>query len=48
MNLKFYSILSIAISVIVFVSCKSANKLYENGRYDEAVGIAAKKTSEGS
>ena len=43
MNLKFYSILSIAISAIVFVSCKSANKLYENGRYDEAVGIATKK-----
>ena len=28
---------------IFLVSCKSAEKLYQKGRYDEAVGLAAKK-----
>lgn len=42
MNLKFYSILLVGVSVLV-LSCKSASKLYEKGRYDEAVEMAAKK-----
>ena len=42
MNPKFYSILFIGVSIF-FLSCKTANKLYEKGRYDEAVDLAAKK-----
>lgn len=42
MNLKFYSLLLFMVSVLA-VSCKTASKLYEKGRYDEAVELAAKK-----
>ena len=42
MKLKLYSLLFIGVSILV-LSCKSANKLYEKGRYDEAVDMAAKK-----
>jgi hypothetical protein len=42
MKLKLYALLFITISIIA-VSCKSASKLYEKGRYDEAVELAAKK-----
>src|ERR1051326_9081141 len=44
MNLKLYSILSILSFTFLF-SCKSAEKLYQKGRYDEAVQLAAKKLS---
>ncbi len=42
MKLKLYSIILISISSLV-LSCKTASKLYEKGRYDEAVELAAKK-----
>jgi hypothetical protein len=42
MKLKLYSFILIGISSLV-LSCKSATKLYEKGRYDEAVELAAKK-----
>jgi tetratricopeptide (TPR) repeat protein len=42
MKLKFYSLLFLGISSLV-LSCKTASKLYEKGRYDEAVELAAKK-----
>jgi tetratricopeptide (TPR) repeat protein len=42
MKPKFYSTIFIAVSMLLF-SCKSATKLYEKGRYDEAVEVAAKK-----
>ncbi|MGZ8556714.1 MAG: hypothetical protein ACXWWC_00195 [Chitinophagaceae bacterium] len=42
MKLKFY-LSSIIIICVLFSSCKSAGKLYQNGRYDEAVVLAAKK-----
>jgi hypothetical protein len=41
MKLKLYSF--ILICSILFISCKSAEKLYNKGRYDEAVVLAAKK-----
>lgn len=42
MKPKFY--LSILLgSVLILGSCKSASKLYQQGRYDEAVELAAKK-----
>jgi hypothetical protein len=42
MKLKLYSLSFIAVSIL-FISCKTASKLYEKGNYDEAVGLAAKK-----
>ena len=42
MKLKLYSIAFIALSLVLF-SCKTAQKLYERGRYDEAVELAARK-----
>lgn len=42
MKLKLYTILFSGIALLM-VSCKSASKLYEKGRYDEAVELAAKK-----
>ena len=42
MKLKLYALLIIGVSFLV-LSCKTANKLYEKGRYDEAVDLAAKK-----
>lgn len=42
MKLKLYALFFIGISIFA-VSCKSASKLYEKGRYDEAVELAAKK-----
>lgn len=42
MKLKFYSIILVGISSLA-LSCKTASKLYEKGRYDEAVELAAKK-----
>ena len=42
MKLKLYLPLVIFISVLLF-SCKTAGKLYQKGRYDEAVVLAAKK-----
>lgn len=44
MKLKLYSILFILSFTFLF-SCKSAEKLYQKGRYDEAVQLAAKKLS---
>ncbi len=42
MNLKLYTLFFIGISSML-LSCRSATKLYEKGRYDEAVEVAAKK-----
>jgi tetratricopeptide (TPR) repeat protein len=42
MKLKLYTYLLLSIAILV-VSCKTATKLYEKGRYDEAVELAAKK-----
>ncbi len=42
MKLKLYTALFSGIALLM-VSCKSASKLYEKGRYDEAVELAAKK-----
>lgn len=42
MKLKLYSLILLGIGSLA-VSCKSATKLYEKGRYDEAVELAAKK-----
>ncbi|MEO8403416.1 MAG: hypothetical protein ABI480_02435 [Chitinophagaceae bacterium] len=42
MKLKLYSIVFILSTIFLF-SCKSAEKLYQKGRYDEAVELAAKK-----
>jgi tetratricopeptide (TPR) repeat protein len=42
MNPKLYTLLFIVISSLA-ISCKTATKLYEKGRYDEAVELAAKK-----
>jgi hypothetical protein len=42
MKPKFYTLLFIGISIVLF-SCKSAEKLYQQGRYDEAVAMATKK-----
>lgn len=44
MKLKLYSILAILSFTLLF-SCKTAEKLYQKGRYDEAVELAAKKLS---
>jgi tetratricopeptide (TPR) repeat protein len=44
MKLKLYATFFIALSVFFF-SCKSAEKLYQKGNYDEAVELAAKKLS---
>src|SRR6187549_3908972 len=44
MKLKLYTTYLIVLS-IVFFSCKSAEKLYKQGNYDEAVEVAAKKLS---
>lgn len=44
MKLKLYAYLFlVGSSAILMASCKSATKLYEKGRYDEAVEVAAKK-----
>ncbi|MGN6291659.1 MAG: hypothetical protein ACTHMV_02865 [Chitinophagaceae bacterium] len=43
MQMKLYSFFFLL--AIVFVSCKNAEKLYRQGRYDEAVEQAAKKLS---
>ncbi|HEX6194069.1 MAG TPA: hypothetical protein VFZ42_16965 [Chitinophagaceae bacterium] len=42
MKIKFYALLLTGVTIIL-ISCKSASKLYEKGRYDEAVDLAAKK-----
>ncbi len=42
MNPKLYTLLFLS---IVLFSCKSAEKLYNQGRYEEAVSLAAKKLS---
>lgn len=42
MKSKLYILIAAGISILV-VSCKTASKLYEKGRYDEAVEMAAKK-----
>lgn len=44
MKLKLYTIFFIALAALLF-SCKTAEKLYQKGRYDEAVELAAKKLS---
>jgi hypothetical protein len=44
MKLKLYTVYFLALSVL-FISCKSAEKLYRNGNYDAAVELAAKKLS---
>jgi hypothetical protein len=41
MKLKLYSLLIIATTILF--SCKTAEKLYQRGQYDEAVEMAAKK-----
>ncbi|RYG43485.1 MAG: hypothetical protein EOO01_21235, partial [Chitinophagaceae bacterium] len=41
MKLKLYALF--IVSSLVLLSCKSAQKLYNKGRYDEAVALAAKK-----
>jgi tetratricopeptide (TPR) repeat protein len=42
MKLKLYFLTFLAVSIL-FISCKTASKLYEKGNYDEAVELAAKK-----
>jgi hypothetical protein len=42
MKLKLYSLIALAATIFLF-SCKNAQKLYQQGRYDEAVMLAAKK-----
>ena len=42
MKLKLYTLLIFSTSLVLF-SCKTAEKLYQQGRYDEAVEMAAKK-----
>ena len=42
MKMKLYSLFILCSSLLIF-SCKSAEKLYQKGRYDEAVILAAKK-----
>jgi tetratricopeptide (TPR) repeat protein len=42
MKLKLYTLSFFAASIL-FISCKTASKLYEKGNYDEAVELAAKK-----
>jgi len=42
MKLKLYSLL-IFFSALLLFSCKTAEKLYQQGRYDEAVELATKK-----
>ena len=44
MKLKLYFILVFTASVFLF-SCKTAEKLYQKGQYDEAVQLAAQKLS---
>lgn len=44
MKLKLYAFLFTVLSALFF-SCKSAEKMYRNGNYDEAVELAAKKLS---
>jgi hypothetical protein len=42
MKSKLY-LLSFIASLLLFVSCKTASKMYEKGNYDEAVELASKK-----
>jgi len=42
MKRKLYTLV-FSLSLFTFYSCKTASKLYEKGRYDEAVELAAKK-----
>lgn len=44
MKIKFYYIFLFATGLFLY-SCKSAEKLYRNGQYEEAVAMAAKKLS---
>ena len=44
MKLKLYTLSFLLVSLVLY-SCKSASKLYQQGRYDEAVAAAAKKLS---
>jgi len=44
MTLKLYTFI-FSIALLVLTGCKSAEKLYSQGRYDEAVEAAAKKLS---
>lgn len=42
MKPKFYTLIFIAISSLLF-ACRSAGKLYDKGKYDDAVEVAVKK-----
>jgi hypothetical protein len=42
MKIKLYSLFFFAVAIL-FISCKTASKLYQKGNYDEAVELAAKK-----
>ena len=42
MKIKFYLLIIFCSSILLF-SCTNAKKLYQKGRYDEAVALAAKK-----
>ena len=42
MKLKLYTLLIFGTSLVLF-SCKTAEKMYQQGRYDEAVELATKK-----
>lgn len=44
MKLKLYAVYLFAATTVLF-SCKSAQKMYQRGNYDEAVELAAKKLS---
>jgi hypothetical protein len=44
MKLKLYTVIFITLTALLF-SCKSAEKMYLKGNYDEAVELAAKKLS---
>jgi hypothetical protein len=44
MKLKLYAVIFITLTTLFF-SCKSAEKMYQKGNYDEAVELAAKKLS---
>jgi hypothetical protein len=44
MKLKLYTVIFITLTALFF-SCKSAEKMYLKGNYDEAVELAAKKLS---
>src|SRR5688572_19756656 len=43
MKPNIYTLISLAVITSIFFSCKTASKLYEQGNYDQAVELAAKK-----